>query len=271
MHELLSPNDARELVETVASVGVCISSLEWLVNARSLAEGRLFSWSVLSLRFPILLTGWHGRLFAPVFSYYGVLTLLGLRLSCAALLLILPHSAHLRGTTVLMLAVTGLVFRLRVPIGADGSDQLSSIIFVALSFGYLGGTEWSTMLALAFLAAQAALAYFTAGILKLVTLGWRNGTYLSRVWSTNTYGSTWLGSLLRRLPGLAVCLSWSVIVLEVAFPLVFVLPVRVVWSLLLLGLAFHFATAVTMGLNTFLWSFVATYPAVIWFAGLPRP
>ena len=29
------------------------------------------------------------------------------------------------------------------------------------------------------------------------------------------------------------------------------------------GFFFHLVTAVTMGLNTFLWAFLATYPAVV--------
>jgi hypothetical protein len=34
--------------------------------------------------------------------------------------------------------------------------------------------------------------------------------------------------------------------------------------LLLSGIAFHVTAAIAMGLNTFLWSFLATYPALVY-------
>jgi uncharacterized membrane protein (DUF485 family) len=65
-------------------------------------------------------------------------------------------------------------------------------------------------------------------------------------------------SALARAATLAV-LAW-----ECAFPLVLVLPAPFAYVMLALGVLFHVTNAVVMGLNTFVWSFVATYPAVIW-------
>jgi hypothetical protein len=37
---------------------------------------------------------------------------------------------------------------------------------------------------------------------------------------------------------------------------------EITYTILALGFVFHAASAATMGLNTFFWAFVATYPAV---------
>jgi hypothetical protein len=38
----------------------------------------------------------------------------------------------------------------------------------------------------------------------------------------------------------------------------------VAWLLLAWGVSFHIATAITMGLNCFVWAFLSTYPAFIY-------
>jgi hypothetical protein len=57
--------------------------------------------------------------------------------------------------------------------------------------------------------------------------------------------------------------AWSVIIVECAFPLVVIAPFPLMVVLLSLGMLFHLLCAVIMGLNSFLWAFVATYPALV--------
>lgn len=47
------------------------------------------------------------------------------------------------------------------------------------------------------------------------------------------------------------------------FPLVFVLPWNVAIASLACYAMFHFCNAYFMGLNAFVWSFLASYPSVI--------
>jgi hypothetical protein len=61
---------------------------------------------------------------------------------------------------------------------------------------------------------------------------------------------------------LVLVAAWCVILWETTFPIAILAPNRVRWVLLGLGACFHIGVAVGMGLNTFLWAFVATYPAV---------
>jgi hypothetical protein len=62
-----------------------------------------------------------------------------------------------------------------------------------------------------------------------------------------------------------------VVIFECAFPIVLVAPQPVTWLLLLIGLSFHLGCAITMGLNSFLLVFPATYPCVVVIATSTSP
>jgi len=94
--------------------------------------------------------------------------------------------------------------------------------------------------------------------------GWREGTFLPAIFQTAIYGHRRLGRLLSVRPALSSMLSRAVIAWECSFPLVLVAPPSVVAPVLLMGVAFHAVNAYLMGLNTFFWSFAATYPAILY-------
>jgi hypothetical protein len=50
----------------------------------------------------------------------------------------------------------------------------------------------------------------------------------------------------------------------VSFPVVLVAPREVCWGYLACGVLFHLGTAITMGLNKFVWAFLALYPAALY-------
>ena len=74
-----------------------------------------------------------------------------------------------------------------------------------------------------------------------------------------------------RRRGVGVALCWSVIVMETLFPLCLVVPQPWGWPFLGWGVAFHLLCAVIMGLNSFFWAFVATYPALLYASASLRP
>jgi len=113
-------------------------------------------------------------------------------------------------------------------------------------------------------ALQSSLAYFTAGFAKLVSPIWRTGVAIPGISSTRMYGSRSASRFLHGRPWLSVGLAWSVILTECLFPLVLVVPAPVALSLLAAGMLFHVTSGLVMGLNSFIWSFAATYPAIWW-------
>jgi hypothetical protein len=117
-----------------------------------------------------------------------------------------------------------------------------------------------------FLAAEVALAYFTAGTAKIISRTWRSGDALPGIFATTVYGDEWVGRLLAGKQRLGLVLGWSVITLECTFPLALLGIMPLTYVLLSLGAGFHVGAAVFMRLNTFLWAFLATYPAVLYCA-----
>ena len=92
---------------------------------------------------------------------------------------------------------------------------------------------------------------------------WRNGDAVSGIMSAKIYGHRSLGGLLNRHRGLSLLMCWSTIIFEVSFFVVLFSGSTVLYALLAIGLMFHVANAVFMGLGGFLFAFVATYPAVV--------
>jgi hypothetical protein len=252
------------LVELLTGVGIAIASLEMLVHDEPLRDDGLLSWPVTRLRQPVFVSGRLAGLFDTLFAYPNVRTLLWLRLGLAVMLIAVPLGGRWQAavTGVSALLLVGLI--LRSPNGLDGADQMANLTLFALTLAHVQPRPAVQSACLWFVAGQACLSYVTAGAYKLSAAGWRNGTYLVDVFATRMYGAQSVSVVLRRSPGLARVLAWGVIAFEVTFPLAFVLPLPASALILMSGLGFHLGSAIVMGLNTFLWSFGAAYPALVY-------
>ena len=145
----------------------------------------------------------------------------------------------------------------------DGSDDASvAILLVVLvsRIGRGGDVQLATALVIA---AEACLAYFVSGISKLQSDVWRNGDALARILRTRIFGASWAATLIGRAPRLARLNCRLIVLWEFSFVLVLFVPLQVALAIVGIGVLFHAGCAVLMGLNTFVWSFAATYPAVI--------
>ena len=226
-----------------------------------MADGALAAWPVFQST-----RRWLGK---PAFAatagrllaYPRVLGVVGLRALAAG--------AALSGWRPLLapacgiVAVTSLLLVLRSRFGTDGADELLFLIFVAAAIAYGVGDPGAREVVLWFLAGQACLAYLTAGVAKAISPAWRAGRALPGIFGTTAYGHPRAGTLLGRHCLLARAGGWSVIVLETSFPLVLLGVPPLTYALLLGTTTFHLGAAWLMRLNTFLWAFVATYPAVL--------
>jgi hypothetical protein len=254
-----TPLEALALVERIAAVAILISSLEILARPALLADTGLLSWRTEQLRARWLTHGALARGLDVSFRPPVVLWIVGLRAAAATVIVVSPRPA---GVLVCAVAAASLLLMLRNSYGNDGADQLGLILFVAVSLAHLRPSPVVVEAVLWFVALLACLAYFTSGAAKLAGRRWRDGTGLTGVFETETYGARAVCGLLRRHRWLAVGASWAVIAGESFFPAALVAPTPVAAALLALGVSFHLGAAAVMGLNTFLWAFPATYPAV---------
>ncbi|MEU7132151.1 hypothetical protein [Streptomyces sp. NPDC046261] len=258
----LAPHTALRLVETLAAVGVLVSSLECLARPRTLTDTSLAAWPVLRLRHPRYAVGLAGTLLTPVVAYPAVLYLVAVRAAAATCLI--PAAVHGPAHVALLAVVvaSSMALGLRGVYGGEGADQILKLTFCVLLLVSVHPTATAARTGLWFLALQACLAYFASGIYKVTSPVWLDGTALTGVLSTRCYGHRWVAARLTAHPAAARWLSRSLSVSETLFPLVLVAPASWLPAFLAFGAAFHLACAAVMGLNCFLWAFTALYPAV---------
>lgn len=252
---------ALSLTERIASIGVMVSSLELLARHRDLRDQGLFSWEIASSR-----THLSNRSLAigkVLFSHAGAVTMIVVRLLAAVALWVVPGGDAARtGLCVIVALSYGGVFW-RTPLGHDGADQMTYLVFLSAALARAVGGARSLTVALLFVAAQATLGYFAAGLAKVVSPVWvKEG--LKGILGTLAYGHASMHRLMSQRPRLARTLAAGVVGWECLFPLGVAAGGPALIVMLASGVAFHAVTAVTMGLNNFVWAFAATYPAILY-------
>jgi hypothetical protein len=238
-----------------------ISTLEWVANRTLFANEDILSGDVLVLR--------SGTLFQKpaaslLFAKRSMDVVLGFRI-CAAILLAACSILTVTAVCLFTIALTSWFITVRTGIGGDGSDQMGYIASIGTLLTILGALRNDSLIAFAgvlLVASQATLSYFVAGLAKLISPTWRNGIALSDILNTYGHGHSAAEAMLIR-PKLCFGLCWLVILAETLFPLVLMLPPKTLYVALGASILFHFMTAYFMGLNTFVWAFIATYPSVI--------
>ena len=252
---------ALRWVTGLASLGVVVSTLELLVNHRMLSTSGIHAWSVIAPRF-----GSPDRAVLRIFRYPAFLSVLALRLVAASLLLVslltdLPTWLVAACATTVLAGQLLQNARLLQP---QGSDNMEAIVWGTLTLVWLLHHDPSVAsLGLWFLGIQACLSYWFNGIHKVSVKQWRDGSVFRFFVSHALFGLPGLaerGPLFQRLGRLAF---QSALVIELLFPLVMISGPKWCWLFLGWGLAFHLINAAVMGINTFVFPFAATYPAIL--------
>lgn len=262
MNEPVDTLPLLTLVTRLLCAGIVLQSIELLANARELRNDGLLGWNDL-----------HGRLFGPLgklrwlHTHPAALVILILRAFAAAVCLVSPFEAAPMPWLLAGLLGAQAYFNHRLKMIHEGSDSMFLIGLATVFAASLEPAEPRLRaVALTFFAFQVLLAYFAAGWDKLRAPAWRTGSLLTRALRYGAHRFEPLGRVLARRPSLARGLSWSVILIEVLFPVCVILPPPGFWIFAALGVLFHATVAFCMGLHGFFWSFVAAYPAVYFVA-----
>ena len=254
------PYEIRTLVCAMTSVGLMLSSAEWLTPASKLAR-----WNLLG-------AGSFGDSAAErMWRSAGLRIVIAVRFVCGAAFLISAvdgSPGRAAGLAFLTAGLLTLPLRASDPVGVfsgmDGAEHVMTSVTLALGASYFIDSRFAVEAALVFVAGQAILEYASAGWIKLRDArAWVSGTSLQRVFSHTHYGHPGVAAVVRRHPVMARTMAVGVIAIEVAVPFALVLPPPFAELVLLAPLAFHLTAAFTMGLNTFVFAFAATYPAII--------
>ncbi len=246
------------------AIGHAVSSLELLAARRLFCPDDRCGWQILKRKFSPKM----GLLLTPLFEYQGVRILLVVRLVSALWLLLVPTS----WTPLLLVSVCTFLWQLRNrPWIMDAGDifLMTSTMSVLLA-GFpchspLKSEPLVLRVTLLFIAAQACLSYVVAGFYK-VRGGWGGGRFLSELLDCELLVSRDHANALGRHPSLLKFMEISVVGLQLSAPGIFFLGLPfarlyVAWSIL-----FHLLGSWGLGLRTFSFAYLTSYPAILWCA-----
>jgi hypothetical protein len=253
-------------------VAVMIDSLEVLADRRNLRDDGLFGLPVLATGRPRTLL--RGPLAGPLGALFGYPTVLAIPLVLMASAAVLLAAGVVRSPTLelaagfaaLTIVIGRSLLHLRNQFGLDGSNHMVLTSSTAIAAVMLIPDLQAQQIALYYVAAQLLLCYAAAGIAKAFSPQWRSGQAIPEITSMISYGTPALGAVLRQRHAVSLLLCWSVIAFECAAPLLILAGTPGAVVIVAGGLAFHVSIAVIMGLNTFLWSFASSYPALLYLA-----
>lgn len=256
----MTPQSAVLLIARLLSIGAIIDAAEILFTQQEYAADGVYSWQLMRTNNRWSTVGFPARALDQLFSRAGFATLMTLQIALAACVLA-GWATPFLGIAVLTLFLLRASINVRHQYGLDGADQMNVIVWGTLVLWFAAPLPWAREAALWFIAFQSALSYLTAGVAKAVSRIWRSGEAIRGIVNTESYGSRYAVEALDRWPFLRKAVCWGTILFECGFPLALVSP-RLAVAFFVMGAAFHVGIAAIMGLNNFVWPFLATYPAV---------
>lgn len=255
------------MAAALCSVGAAISAAEALRHRALFRNDGLFAWRLHRMRNRRLLTSPLRPLYDRIFGFRGVIVLLVCQLILSAATLILTSVGIGRlGLSLFCgaLSLLLIVLAIRGADGKNGADHMAKMMFLAIFAGTLSTSPWVWRSTLYFITGQLIIAYSTSGWIRMRERGWWNGSLLIRVLRQEGYGNRFAWSLAKRAPSAAAVGSSIVLLFECLSLPALLLPPDALLVFLALGVCFHIANALIIGLNTFFWTFVSAYPAY-WF------
>lgn len=249
------------LVAAITGLHAVYSSLELFGIRDRYQDGGMMNWRVSR----VYLNGTFGisliePLLKNIMTTVTARTVLGVAVIAAAGL---DLSFLLIGTFGALLFLTDVVLVYRHGGGLSGAYQMSLVVNAGVAIAaFAPANSLIQFGAVAFIAVQGVLGYFISGAVKAVGDDWRRGDAAMLVLSTATWGHPWAYEQAKKYPRLASLASRGTVVFEIAFPIVLFASPPVMAVIMGAAIAMHLSISFTMGVNGFLTSFTATYPAI---------
>lgn len=263
---LRDPLACLELTTRLVGLSVALSAVEWLMARRAFAEEAILGWPLLR-RNSRLNPAWPGvGALQGLFRARGFAALQVLRLLAGLALLSLVAHPALRPASLFLATMAACLTNLRqFGVGVIGGDRMRLCVLGALTLRELAPTSaLAAQATLWFIAGQCALAYGTSGLLKWRrNPEWRRGRAVGLILRQECMGTSRFVTWINCCAGVNRTITWSVLALEVLFPLALLggLPMASVFVagafLMHLGIG-HF-----IAMPSFLWAFLSAYPAVL--------
>ncbi len=257
-----SLDQALDWAVRLCAVSQLIGLLELAVARRELAPGGFLDWTLIGVLNPRARTR-AGSFIRKTFRRIEprlFIWILFVAAAVALLLLAWPSVAPLIAIAWIM----QIVIMKRYHLTFDGSDHMTVVVLLACLLGRVEPDPLAARAAVTFLAAEVTLAYLAAGLYKATSSYWQSGHAIAMVVQTRMFGQAAAARLIRHHPVIGRAATYSVFCWESLFVCFLVAPPPVILTILVLGIGFHLGCSVIMGLNRFIFVFVASYPAVLY-------
>lgn len=195
----------------------------------------------------------------------GIFLILAIRL-IASVILLFFHLSHLWSSIMIFI----IFFSLALTVYREIKFLDAGYSFLLMLCAALWVQSWSPTshmvqkAFLFFLSFQLVLAYTTLGFRKLSQQEWRSG----HVGVTIFRDPSWVFRRFLHLgwnsPDFVARSEQLLIIWQMSFPFILILESPYYLIYILVGVLFHFINALFMGLNVFLFSWLAAYPALIY-------
>jgi hypothetical protein len=238
-------------IARAASLATTIAALELIVVHRAFGETGVYRWSTLRREVPSALRAPAGVVFSTTGTWVVVIAQLAAGVA-------LPWTTCAVAPSVAFATTLLIAMRFRGSYNG-GSDSMLLVVLLALAVARTD--ERFAPAALGYAAAQLVLSYAISGWAKLRDPQWRTGRALDVLVRLPHYGvPPRLVAVLTSRAGRPA--SFAMLAFECGFPIAAV-DVRVCVAMLAIAAVFHLTNAVVFGLNRFLWSWLAAFPALL--------
>lgn len=144
-----------------------------------------------------------------------------------------------------------------------GSDMMIVVVLTGLGIS-LVNPAWEKA-GIIYIAIHTMYSYFKAGLVKLKSSEWRNGSALPKLLKRSQIGLTkTFADFLNGHQSAALALSWLVIVFELSSLIMLFVPQFKLFYFCG-AVLFHFSVYLGYGLNRFFWVWLSAWPATFYF------
>lgn len=257
----LAIDTAVRVTSAILGGAIVLSSSELLAQYKRLEDRDLLGWDVGRYNTKWMMKGPLGKIAEFIFDAKRFRILVILRLATGIMMAAIALWRPLGGWILSIAFIETFLIAIRSAFGLDGAYQMN---LVALAGLWIHAVSPAGSLAasagLWFITVQLSLSYVIAGLTKLVSAEWRNGSAVIGIIGTRIYGDEALFDLIKTRHAVALMMAWSVMIFETSFGPLCLFGGKVTAVAMLMGVLFHLSNAVFMGLNGFLISFLAVYP-----------
>ncbi|MFN7903800.1 MAG: HTTM domain-containing protein [Pseudobdellovibrionaceae bacterium] len=250
---------AIDWMTKLVGFSLIIQSAEYFALRRQCVSDAVWSWEILQSDY----SRYFRKMVSLFLNFPNILFVIFIQF-CFAMSLLFVFEPKFWMVCILFITSLLLSMRWRGTFNGGG-DKMTMVSLIGLLIAYSDlQNQFHAQLALWFIVFQSASSYFFAGLAKLKQNVWLKGHGLQSFLIAPLYPiPLGLKAWSEENPAILKFANYFILIFECLFPLALFFPMS---TKIFLGLAilFHLANFAVFGLNRFVFSWIATYPALFY-------